>query len=148
MNPSITNYLQRCEQLAQENKPIPKLALNFGNSYESAKDVAQTISGLLETDIPESAINLQSSPCSPITYCNSSYGPVAPHFPEIAIIRFYYQSNVGFFKAERFDKTLYFYSPLYLSNPEVAQNNKYFKWITISSIIALAILISMIFLFS
>lgn len=148
MKPKITDYLQRCEQLAQENKPIPKLALNLGKSYTSPSDVAKTISELLETDIPESAINLQSSPCSPITYCNSSYGPVAPHFPEIAIISFYYQSNVGFFKAERFDDTLYFYSPLYLSNPEVVHNNKYFKWVTISCIIALAILISMVFLFS
>lgn len=148
MDTRITDYLQKCEQLAQANKCIPKLSLDLGNKYESAADVAKAISGLLEQNISAQAIQVQSTPCSTVNYCNSSYVPMASYFPEIAIIHFYYESNVGLFKAERLSDVLYFYSPLYLNNPDIEQSNRYFKRISIAGIILLALLMGMILLFA
>ncbi len=141
METKIINYLKKCEHLAQENKPIPKLELKTGIKYGSQKDMAQAISSLLGQDISESDIMVQATACSPLCYCNMSYGPIAPQMAELSIIHFYYQSEAGLFKAERFDDALYFYSPHYLNNPDIVSNNRFFKRTAIVGIGLVALLI-------
>ena len=141
MKSKIINYLEKCEHLAQKNQPIPRLELKTGIQYGTPKDMAQAISALLEQDIPESAIAIQATACSPLSYCNMSYGPVAPPMAELSIIHYYYQSDFGLFKAERFDDTLYFYSPYYLSNPDIVSTSRFFKRTAIVGVSLVALLI-------
>ncbi len=148
MEQKIANYLIECEKLAREHKPIPRLTLDLGEKYETAAQVAASISKVLQQEVPEKQIQIQASHCSPLTYCNASYGPMIPNFPEISIIHFCYCNELGYFKTERNDDKLYFYSPHYLNNPHVTPNGKIFRYTAIISISAVVILLLLLALMS